>query len=66
MTDFSNLIYFLVIISAVLNLFTVFQISKLPDSDHRFKRYWTNIVLFFPIFGALIYHFNKKTSNGND
>jgi len=39
----------------VINIATVFDISRFPLRLHKRKRYWTNVVLFFPIIGVLIY-----------
>lgn len=56
----STIIFIVFMIGAAFNLFTVFQITKLPEKDHRLKRYWTNIVLFLPVFGAVMYYLRKK------
>ncbi|MBE9601906.1 PLDc N-terminal domain-containing protein [Pedobacter sp. MC2016-24] len=67
MNDLSVLFFIVIIASAIFNLFTVFELSKLPAKDHRYKRYWTNIVLFLPVFGALLYYLNKRNvTNEND
>jgi amino acid transporter len=60
MIDFSYIFFLIIAIIAVFNFFTIFKITQLPEKDHRFKRYWTNIVLFLPIFGAILYYLNKN------
>ena len=43
----------------LLQFFTVFRISKLPDEHHKYKRFWIRIVVRFPLFGALFYYYES-------
>lgn len=44
-----------------LQIWTVVEISRLPDAAHRNKRKWINFVLAVPLFGVIAYYvFRKK------
>jgi hypothetical protein len=51
----STTIVLLCLFIAIVNLFMVTQISRLPDSQHRFKRFWIRIILLLPVFGVMMF-----------
>jgi hypothetical protein len=49
-----------------VNIYVILDISKFPYSKRRQKWMWTNVVLFLPLFGSLIYFLiGKKILNEN-
>lgn len=64
--DFS-LIFILFIGLVILQLFAIVKISRVPAAHHRYKYFWTRVVLVFPLVGVLIYYYNvfilKKESS---
>ncbi|WP_426329680.1 PLDc N-terminal domain-containing protein [Pedobacter sp. R-06] len=44
-----------VMLIMLVNIYVILDISKFPYSKRRQKWMWTNVVLFLPLFGSLIY-----------
>jgi len=51
------IIFFFIVLTAILHLWVVIEISRFPTRFHRNKRKWTNVVLFYPFFGIIAYFF---------
>gem|GEM_PF-2196421 len=44
-----------VMLIMLVNIYVILDISKFPYNKRRQKWMWTNVVLFLPLFGSLIY-----------
>jgi len=61
MPAYYTYLFFGFIILALFQLWIVIKISNFPAALHKTKRKWINIVLAFPLFGAIAYIAFGKT-----
>ncbi|NII82903.1 PLDc N-terminal domain-containing protein [Pedobacter sp. SG918] len=55
MNDYLIILAIVVMLIMLVNIYVILEISKFPYSKRRQKWMWTNVVLFLPLFGSLIY-----------